>query len=262
VGARLVCNTARFAPNYTVIATAVTLLSALARPLDLLLCAAASLAAFCAHGPAFDAAWSYLHRFAVFDVAGVPLRVDGEVIKLNGHTVRNETKLYGIPKLGALPRVSSMSLSPLQYAPLCPVSADMRSAFCSAGRGVRAAQRRLGGLQAHGASCAERKRARSRCSTKPFSLTNASSCAGLAVIREPGADVRPGLDAAGGGARDAEAAAGERRCATAAARMSPSFVARCPRHVHPADPPSLRCAAPPVRSGLLAAAGGRGGARR
>ncbi len=67
----------------------------------MLLCGAASLAALCAHGQAFDAAWPHLHPFAVFDVAGVPLRVNGEAIKLTGYAVRNETQLYGVPKQGA-----------------------------------------------------------------------------------------------------------------------------------------------------------------
>ena len=94
------CNPLRFAANYAVLAAGATALSALARPLDLLLCAALALALFAGGSQrAFDAAWPYLHRWAVFDVMGEPLRVDGVCVKLNGFNVGNEQTLWGLPRL-------------------------------------------------------------------------------------------------------------------------------------------------------------------
>ncbi len=100
-GARLVANGLRFLPNYGALAAAATLLSALARPLDVLFCACVGLSALCANAPLFDAAWPLLHRWAVFDVAGTPLRVSGVAIKLTGHNVCDEQKLWGVHKQGA-----------------------------------------------------------------------------------------------------------------------------------------------------------------
>ena len=94
------CNPLRFAANYAVLAAGATALSALARPLDLLLCAALALALFAGGSQRdFDAAWPYLHRWAVFDVMGEPLRVDGVCVKLNGFNVGNEQTLWGLPRL-------------------------------------------------------------------------------------------------------------------------------------------------------------------
>ena len=95
------CNPLRFAPNYAVLAAACTCLAALARPLDhLLVCGAVALALFAGGSQrAFDAAWPYLHRWAVFDVMGAPLRVDGVCVKLNGRNVGNEQTLWGLPRL-------------------------------------------------------------------------------------------------------------------------------------------------------------------
>ena len=83
------------------LAAAATLIAALARPLDLLLCCALGMLTLTANSGFFDAAWPFLHRNAVFEVAGAPLRVDGLCIKLNGYSVQNEAKLWGVPKQGA-----------------------------------------------------------------------------------------------------------------------------------------------------------------
>ena len=97
---RLVCNPLRFAANYAVLAAAATALSALARPLDLLLCASLALALFAGGSQrAFDAAWPVLHPWAIFDVMGAPLLVDGVCVKLNGFNVGNEQMLWGLHRL-------------------------------------------------------------------------------------------------------------------------------------------------------------------
>lgn len=97
---RLVCNPLRFAANYAVLSAGATALSALARPLDLLLCASLALALFAGGSQrAFDAAWPHLHPWAIFDVMGAPLLVDGVCVKLNGFNVGNEQTLWGLPRL-------------------------------------------------------------------------------------------------------------------------------------------------------------------
>lgn len=104
---RLVCNPLRFAANYAVLAAAATALAlcALARPLELLLGAAVALALFAGGSQRFfDAAWPHLHRWAVFDIMGEPLLVDGVCVKLNGRNVGDEQTLWGLPRLGAPPR--------------------------------------------------------------------------------------------------------------------------------------------------------------
>jgi hypothetical protein len=127
-----VCNPLRFAANYAVLAAAATALTALARPLELLLGAALALALFAGGSQrAFDAAWPHLHRWAVFDIMGEPLLVDGVCVKLNGRNVGDEQTLWGLPRLGAPPR-HVIACAARAHAPLArSVGLRLGGAGCS-----------------------------------------------------------------------------------------------------------------------------------